>query len=152
MNVISITVSAVVVMVIILALIQCGGCVGMEVSSESHPASGASKGQNYPTSVITDANTQVLMSSHTLPGDDPYQPGNGGQSLPYALNPIVPSAPGFAGYQSSPTQSAPGWGQSGGGSAQGYQSVGPGAHRPALSSEPPPPSYNESVRGSDALW
>ncbi|XP_062618808.1 LOW QUALITY PROTEIN: hepatocyte nuclear factor 3-gamma-like [Saccostrea cucullata] len=152
---ISVVVSAVVIMVLVVVLIQCGGCVGMEVSSESHPAAGPSKGHHYPSAVITDpANTQVLMSSHTLPGDDPYRPGNGGQGLPYSLNPTVPSAPGFTGYQSTaPTpQPAPGWGQGGGGQGQGYQSPGPGAHRPAAGSEPPPPSYNDSVRGSDALW
>ncbi|XP_061186339.1 serine/threonine-protein kinase PAK 4-like [Saccostrea echinata] len=149
---VSVVVSAVIILVLIVVLIQCGGCVGMEVSSESHPAAGTNKGQHYPSSVVTDANTQVLMSSHTLPGDDPYQPNNGGQGLPYSLNPTVPSAPGFTGYQSTPTaQPAPGWGQ-GGGPGQGYQSPGPGAHRPAMGSEPPPPSYNDSVRGSDALW
>lgn len=152
-TVLSVAVSAGVVVTLIVVLFQCGGCVGMEVSSESHPASGGKTA--HPTSVVTDANTQVLISSHTLPGDDPYGSGSGGQGLPYALNPSVPSAQGFTGYQAMPTQpipSAPGWGESGGGQTNGYRSPGPGAHRPAMGNEPPPPSYNETIRGSDALW
>ncbi|XP_022296611.2 uncharacterized protein LOC111106291 [Crassostrea virginica] len=147
-----IVVSAVVAVTLIVLLIQCGGCVGMEVSSESHPASGGKAGHAYPT-VVTDANTQVLLSSHTLPGDDPYTPGSGGQGLPYSMTPGIPSAAGFTGYQSStpqPTPSAPGWGQTGVG--QTYQSPGPGVHRSAVNNEPPPPSYNDTIRGSDALW
>ncbi|XP_071154579.1 uncharacterized protein [Mytilus edulis] len=107
--------------VLVLAVFSCGGCEDMsgDVASESHPACGK-QSNNYST-VVTDANTSVLMSSHTM-GDS----ANGSiippQNLPYSLHPS--STQGFTGYQSSSnTASAP-------------------------QNEPPPPSYEQANRQS----
>lgn len=107
--------------VLVLTVVSCGGCEDMsgDVASESHPACGK-QSNNYST-VVTDANTSVLMSSHTM-GDS----ANGSiippQNLPYSLHPA--STQGFTGYQSSSTTAS------------------------APQDEPPPPSYEQANRQS----
>ncbi|KAK3103888.1 hypothetical protein FSP39_022655 [Pinctada imbricata] len=141
-------VAAVLLLSAVLFVFLCGGCTGMEVGTESHPASSGGKSDHY--------NDHMITSSMAFPDNNPAG-GATDQSMPYSLNPTIPSAPGFAGYQQVPQSDTSGWGGGGYGQTnapptQGYgtRSPGPNAHRSPFDTEPPPPSYNESMsRDSD---
>jgi hypothetical protein len=99
--------------VLVLVVMNCGGCDDMsgDVSSENHPACG--KQTNNFSPVVGDANTGVLMSSTTMGESASRIPP---QNLPFSVQPAT--AQGLAGYYSAPQASAP-----------------------VL--EPPPPSYQQ---------
>lgn len=113
--------------VLVLVVMNCGGCNDMsgDVSSENHPACG--KQTNNFSPVVGDANTGVLMSSTTM-GESASMIHP--QNLPYSLQPA--SAQGFTGYHDVNISSAP----------------VPGGHQPVF--EPPPPSYQQ-VHGQSSL-
>lgn len=158
--------------ILVMVLIQCGGCTEMEVGTDSHPASGGAGKSTY-SGIVGDANTTVMHSAHTMPGDSHYDPNAGSPGLPYSMNPVGTTVQGFTGYQpvgGYQGDNIAGY-QPGGFQTQsvgGYQApvqpnapaihttgyqvqnqasapqLGPHAHRPAV--EPAPPSYNESMR------
>lgn len=116
--------------VMVLVVMNCGGCDDMsgDVSSENHPACG--KQTNNFSPIVGDANTGVLMSSTSMGERASMIPP---QNLPYSLQPA--SAQGFTGYHDVNASSAP----------QASAPV-PAGHRPVF--EPPPPSYQQVHRQS----
>lgn len=105
-----------------------------DVGTENHPACGKQSSSFSP--IVADANTSVLMSSHTM-GDNFNSSMIPPQNLPYSLHPG--SAQGFTGYQTGyQTNEA---------SAPQAQAPLLGNQRPVV--EPPPPSY-EQVRRQDS--
>lgn len=133
----------------------CGGCTDMEVGSTDHPACRSSNSNNY-TTVVTDELLPVQPHS-SVAG---YGESCGG--LPYSLEPSAvsgnfnePSSPSYSqGFNyNSPQQVVPTTATSRPplqSTVTGYSTrgVGPHAHRSVhdTEEEPPPPTYEESLR------
>ncbi|KAL5014672.1 hypothetical protein ScPMuIL_008942 [Solemya velum] len=149
----------VVLTVTVYIVFLCGGCTEMEVGSTDHPACRTSNSNNYQT-VVTD---------EILPTQQQYSTAGYGQSsggLPYSLNisaapsnfnePISPAASYSHGFNYNSTHeavpTAPNSQPLPQSVVTGYnaQRPGPNAHRPVhdTEDEPPPPTYEESLRHS----
>ncbi|WAR26432.1 hypothetical protein MAR_012136 [Mya arenaria] len=154
MLVIAAVLTSLLILVFILTL--CGGCTPMEVGSDAHEAAGGQKSNNMPqySGVATDVNTRVMQSGTTLP-NDPYRHED--MQLPYAIHPQT--AQTFTGYGSQDQGQNLNQGQGQGyGQAQGfgdqqqhsYEAHGTSTHRHVseTGAEPPPPSYEDTLRAS----